>query len=249
MRIDWWTLGLQTINVLVLAWILGRFLFRPVAAMVAERQSAATKLLDEAGAARSAAEAEKAEAIRQAALTEAARGDALKAAAAEAETERTALLASARAEADRLRAAAEAEMEQERQSETGIVARRASQLAVDIAAKVLARLPGEARITGFIDGLAEALAALPRASRADFGADGMPVRLRAARALTEAERQACREALSRALGRKIDLAVTVDAGLIAGLEIETPHAVVRNSFRADLDRIAAELMRHEHAGQ
>jgi F-type H+-transporting ATPase subunit b len=30
MRIDWWTLALQTANVLILIWLLGRFLFRPV---------------------------------------------------------------------------------------------------------------------------------------------------------------------------------------------------------------------------
>jgi F-type H+-transporting ATPase subunit b len=41
MKIDWWTLGLQTINILVLVWILSRFLFRPVSDMIAARQAAA----------------------------------------------------------------------------------------------------------------------------------------------------------------------------------------------------------------
>lgn len=41
MTIDWWTLGLQTVNVLVLVWILARFLFRPVARIIADRQAAA----------------------------------------------------------------------------------------------------------------------------------------------------------------------------------------------------------------
>jgi len=36
-----------------------------------------------------------------------------------------------------------------------------------------------------------------------------------------------------------------DPDLIAGLELETPHAVVRNSFRGDLARIAEELTRHD----
>jgi len=249
MRIDWWTLGLQTINVLVLVWLLGRFLFRPVAAMVAERQSEATKLLDEAHAARAAAAAEKEKAAAQAALTEAARGEALKAAAAEAETEKAALVASARDEAERLREGAAAEVEREKLAEAGVIARRASQLAVDIAGKVLARLPDEARITGFIDGLAEGVAGLPEAGRVGVGEDGSPLRIKAARAMTEAELNACHDALGRALGRPVELAVDVDLSLIAGLEIETPHAIVRNSFRADLDRIAEELTRHDHAGQ
>lgn len=196
-----------------------------------------------------AAEAEKEKATTQAALAEAARSDALKAATAEAETEKVALIASARAEADQLRVATAAEIERERQSEVGIVARRASQLAVDITGKMLSRLPDEVRIIGFIDGLAEGVAALPQASRSGVGQDGVPLRLKAARTMTEAELKHCRDALARTLGRPVDLAVDVDPNLIAGLEIETPHAIVRNSFRADLDRIAQELSRHDRSGQ
>ena len=52
MHIDWWTLAFQTVNVLVLIWILGRFFFRPVADIVAKRQEEANKLLADAAAAR-----------------------------------------------------------------------------------------------------------------------------------------------------------------------------------------------------
>jgi F-type H+-transporting ATPase subunit b len=48
MRIDWWTLALQTANVLILIWLLGRFLFRPVADIVARRQDEANKLIADA---------------------------------------------------------------------------------------------------------------------------------------------------------------------------------------------------------
>ena len=50
MRIDWTTLALQTINVLVLVWLLARFLFRPVMTIIAERRAAAEKLLADAAA-------------------------------------------------------------------------------------------------------------------------------------------------------------------------------------------------------
>ena len=39
MHIDRWTLALQTVNVLVLIWLLHRFFFRPVADIVAKRQA------------------------------------------------------------------------------------------------------------------------------------------------------------------------------------------------------------------
>ena len=41
MHIDWSTLALQTINVLILVWILARFLFRPVREIIAKRQAKA----------------------------------------------------------------------------------------------------------------------------------------------------------------------------------------------------------------
>ena len=47
MRIDWWTFAFQTINVLVLVWLLSRFLFKPVAKIIADRQQAAARLMQD----------------------------------------------------------------------------------------------------------------------------------------------------------------------------------------------------------
>ena len=80
---------------------------------------------------------------------------------------------------------------------------------------------------------------MPQASR--DGIDAAPPRLSAARPLTAEETRSCRDAIATALGRPVDFVVAVDPGLIAGLELETPHAVVRNSFRNDLARIVEEL--------
>ncbi len=244
MRIDWWTLALQTFNVLVLVWILSRFLFRPVAAIIEERRAAAVKLLADAEAAKhdaiAAREAVGAEAGRLANM----RDEAVRAAAAAAETERAAALAAARAEVEHLRAAAEAEIQRERQAEAAAASDRAAQLALDIAGKLLQRLPDSARVDGFIDGVAEGLASLPAASRDGLGAGG-DATLKAARSLDEAETKSCRDAFAKALGRPLDFAVAVDPDLVAGLELETRHAVVRNSFRADLSRIVEELTRRD----
>ena len=62
MHIDWWTLALQTVNVLVLIWILARFFFRPVVDIVAKRQEEANKLLADAAAARQEAADDRADA-------------------------------------------------------------------------------------------------------------------------------------------------------------------------------------------
>ena len=244
MRIDWWTLALQTFNVLVLVLILSRFLFRPVAAIIEERRAATVKLLADAEAAKHEANAARQAANAEAAQLASARDEALRQAAAAAEAQRAAALAAARTEVEHLRADAEAEIRSGREAEAIAASNRAARLAVDIAGKLLKRLPDASRVDGFIVGLAEGLASLPAASRDGLVA-GEDARLTAARPLTEAEMKSCRAAFAAALGRPLDFAVAVDPDLVAGLELETPHAVVRNSFRADLARIVEELTRHD----
>ena len=245
MQIDWWTLGLQAVNALVLIWLLARFLYRPVVDAIAARQQAAGKLLADAQAAKAAAESEREQAAAEAARLAARRSEALKAAEAEAATAKSALLAAAQADADKLRAAAKAEIEAERRTEAQAAEDRAGRLAVDIAGKLLDRLPREARVAAFIDGIATGLAQLPEATRASLGADGTSVRLTAARAVTPQEVEACRKALVGVLGHPVLLEIAVEPELIAGLELEAPHAVVRNSFRADLIRLRSELVHHD----
>jgi F-type H+-transporting ATPase subunit b len=244
MRIDWWTLALQTVNVLILVWILSRFLFRPVVGIIDERRAAATKLLADAEAARSDADAAREAAKAEAARLAGARERMMRDAAAAAETDRAATLAAARAEVEHLRASAEAEIRGAREAQAAAASDRAARLAIDIAGKLLSRLPDAARVDGFIDGLAEALASLPAASRDGLGA-GESARLRAARPLEETEMKSCRDAFAKALGRPLAFSLVVDRDLVAGLELETPHAVVRNSFRSDLSRILEELTRHD----
>ena len=45
MTIDWWTLGIQTVNVVILVWLLQRFFWRPVAAMIEQRRATAQTAL------------------------------------------------------------------------------------------------------------------------------------------------------------------------------------------------------------
>ena len=248
MKLDWWTLGLQTINVVVLIWLLSRFLFKPVARIVAERQQAAGRLLDEAAAAKAAAEQERTALAAQHAQLADRQADLLQAAQDEAAAARAQLLAQARAEAERLREQeAAASAEQQRAQQARIEA-QAAELALDIAGRLLERLPGEARVAGFVDGLLAGIAELPDNARQSLAADAATLRLRAPRPLAEAELAACREALATALGQPVELQPLVEPGLIAGLELEGSAVVVRNSFRADLARLHTEMTRHVATG-
>ncbi len=244
MQIDWWTLGLQAINALVLIWLLNRFLFRPVAGILTERQAETRRIVAEAEAAKAAAEKERDSAQKTASELAASRSEALKDAAEDAEKQKALLLAAARGEADRLRAEAKKEIAFAREEEASAAGDRASKLAIEIAGRLLDRLPDEARISGFIEGIAEGVASLPLEARNGLATDGHSLQLTAARELTEDERKACQEALGRALSRKVEIDVVVDPALVAGLELRGAHAEIRNSFRADLDRLEAELTGH-----
>src|SRR5215813_13345337 len=103
MQIDWSTLGLQTINAVVLIWLLAHFLFRPVVDAIAARQKAAAQLLADAKAAKAAAESERDKAAAETVRLAEHRGEALKAVETEAAAEKSALLATAQAETDKLR--------------------------------------------------------------------------------------------------------------------------------------------------
>ena len=242
MRFDWWTFALQTVNVLILFWILSRFLFRPAADIIKARQAEAGKLLSDAAAARESAEAERRKAAAFEKELSARRAEALHAAEQDASARKDALVDAARKEAEQLRQAAQVAIAQAREAEAEAADDRASRLAVDIAAKLIDRMPESARVAGFIEGLVEAVAALPLETRAELAAEGAPIPVTAPRALAESEIDELEAALGRALSRPVKVEVQIEADLIAGLEIETAHACVRNSLRADIESIRQTLM-------
>lgn len=245
MKIDWWTLGLQTINLLVLLWILGRFLFRPMARIVAERQEAANRMMDDAKAQQEEAEKARKAAEAEHAAAAAEKAGIIRAAEQDAQAARAALLETARQEGIKQQAEAENAIAQKYRESQAHIDRRANALAVDIAARLLRQPAAQLPPGGFAEGLARALASLPNASRAAIGADDAPVTLCAAKALSDDELAACSAAIAQALGRDVHLTARVDPALIAGLRLETPTAVVSNNFSSDLDRVLAELDGHD----
>lgn len=251
MTIDWWTLGIQTVNVLILIWILGRFFWRPLAAMIDQRRATARRMLDDAEAARAQA-ADALAAVERTRAGFARERDAILAAAqATADREHAARLDAATREAEALRAAARADIAKETAAIDKAWRDRAGQLAVTIAQRLASRLDGPAVQAAFLDWLLREVRALPDAIRdsATTGAtDGAPLAVLTAAPLDAAEQARYRALIAQAFGGASDAedrhpAITFasDPALIAGVEIHGPHLVVSNSWRADLSQILAEL--------
>lgn len=242
MHLDWSTLALQTVNVLVLLWLLRRYLFRPVAEMIAARRRAAEALLAEAAEKRRAAEA-AAEEIARREQGLAAEAEQQRAAAEEgAAAERARLLAVAEADIARIRAEAASAIRRDRTGQRRTLEAEARDLAATIAARLLARVPGAAVSAAMLTSLAPVLAALPAEQRAALGGE---IEVASAAALSPTEQDACTALLGRVLSPPPVLRFRVDPRLLAGIELHGTHAVLRQSWRAELERLAHELRQED----
>ena len=241
MTIDWWTLGVQTVNVLILIWLLGRFFWRPVAAMIDQRRAAAQRILADAEAKRGQAVAALAEIERTRAGFAQEREAIIAAAREAAERERAARLAEAANEAASLQQGASAAIDREKQAAAQAWAERASRLAVDVAGRLVGRLDGPSVRAAFLEGLLENIRSLPDPARQAMAADGLALEAISATPLDPADQERCRTLIGEALGARPQIAFKADPALIAGLELRGPHLLVSNSWRADLAQILADL--------
>jgi len=241
MNLDGWTLALQTINVLVLLWLLSRFLFTPVAKILAARRQTADDLLTAAREARRQAEQERQAAHEANAELASRREAALAEAEQAAQAARERLLKAAQVEAEAARTQAEQALARRQRESQARLEAQARTLAVDIARQLLERLPDEVRVAGFIDGLVEGVRTLAPERRRRLAEAADRLHLTAPRDPVEAELERCRVALGEVLERPVTLSVAVDPALLAGLELEGAGLLVRNSLRADLSRLTDAL--------
>jgi F-type H+-transporting ATPase subunit b len=241
MTIDWWTLGLQTVNIAILVWLLQRFFWTPIAGMIAERRATAQKSLTDAKAVREEARGALADIERTRASFAEERGRILAAARAESERAGAAILAEAAKQAAALVEAAKADVAKDVDAATSAWASRSSDLAVDIAKRLAARLNGSAVRVAFLDWALAAIRALPATARQVAPGTSITLEATSATPLDPAEQKRAIQLIGDAFGAPVDIAFKTDPDLIAGLEIRADHLVVSNSWRADLTHILAKL--------
>jgi len=243
MTIDWWTLGFQTVNVAILVWLLQRFFWRPVAAMIEQRRDATTRTLTEAAATR----AQSLEALAKIEQTRAGfakeREAILAEAHATAETARAAILAEAGKAAAALQTSAKSAIETEAKAAEQARAQKSAQLAIAVAQRLAGRLNGAAVRDAFLAWLVAAIEALPEPERHAIAAGGAALEVISEAPLDPAEQARAGAAIRAAVGGDVLLAFNTDPALIAGLELRGPHLLVSNSWRADLAEIMASLAR------
>ena len=250
MQFDWWTLALQTVNFLVLVWLLHRFLYKPVLGIIDARRAEIDAKFAEARGTQSEAQTELTRLKAERADIAAERAAALESAAKEAEAASVARHAKAEAEATALLARTRKSLASERELAESEVRQRVFDLAVAMAQQLLNEFPAELRAEAWLARVDEYLAALSPADRDDIRrqmSNGETLRVASAAPLSDTAIAKWRKRLEERLGKDAAIAFDTEPALIAGVELHLPHAILRFSWRSVIETMQSEIG-HENAG-
>jgi F-type H+-transporting ATPase subunit b len=256
MTIDWWTLGLQLINFLVLVWLLQRFLYKPALEIIAKRKKMVEQAFEEASETeQSAADAQQKFENEQVQLAQS-RQELMQQTHAELEKERQQILDDARAEAASLLDSARQQMQSERVAALKDTKTEIADLAADMAATLLQQVaadnPQADLASGFLTRLVDRLKQLPEEERqslhqdANGSAEGLCVIT--STPLPDDQQEHWRDAISQQLGTLSNLSFESDPEILGGVELRFPHAVLSlawsESLRQGRDALLADETFH-----
>lgn len=243
MTIDWWTLGLQTINFLIVVWLLSRFLYRPIRRIIEDREAADQSAAADAQQKKQDAEATRRKYEEKLADFERQQREKESKLHAEIEQECRKTLDAAAEDAEKLVTDARARMAAERNQALENLQNSIADMARDLAAKALhdtgspSAASTLAMVNDYFDGLGEsALSDL----RADFTASPGGVDVITASELPEDARTKWQDLLKTRLGDG-PVNFEIDPEILAGIEFHFPHARLSFSAAERIDRIIAAM--------
>jgi F-type H+-transporting ATPase subunit b len=137
LALKWQVLLAQAISFVILAWVLGKFLFRPIQGILAQRQEEIRGTLDQVAADRRAMEQSRREYEQRLAAIETEARDKIQGALKEAQTLKDEVIASAHADAERIVRRGEEEIRREKQKALVELREEVANLAVEAAGKIL----------------------------------------------------------------------------------------------------------------
>lgn len=155
-----WTMIAMLCNLLLLTLMIKKFLFKPVQAILAQREQEITKTYDEATQAKTSAEEMRAEYEQRLAAAKEEATDIVKTATARAQARSEELLGAARTEAAAAKVKADAEIEAQRKKAAGALKNDIAGIALEIAGKVVEKeidpTAHKSLIDAFIDNVGDA---------------------------------------------------------------------------------------------
>jgi F-type H+-transporting ATPase subunit b len=247
MTIDWWTLFLQTVNFLLLVWLLQHFLYKPVRAVIEKRQALAEQDLLKAEASEKAASEAKSTFEEKSAALEKSRAASIEKAQEFADAEAKKIVAQARQQAEGILAEARKAADVSRDEALANVKQDIVETAVKIAETILRKTANSDLNDVFLSRVLEEIGTLSKEDRAridaDIASDKGGVEVATSMELNKGERDAWTETLREQLHLRSAPSFTTEPALLGGAELRFPHATVRFAWSDQLTK-AADILAH-----
>ena len=223
MLIDWFTIGAQALNFLILVWLMKHFLYKPIIHAIDEREKRIAKELADADAKKAEAQKEHDEFQHKNEEFDQQRAALLSKATDEAKAERQRLLDEARKAADALSAKRQETLRNDAHNLNHAISRRTQQEVFAIARKALADLAatsleermGEVFTRRLHELTGEAKESLAKALKT--AAD--PALVRSAFDLPPEQRAAIQNALNETFAAEIHIRFETTPDLVSGIEL------------------------------
>jgi F-type H+-transporting ATPase subunit b len=221
--IDWFTVGAQALNFVILVWLMRRFLYKPILDAIDARERKIASELADARAKQAEAQKQRAELQHENDELDQQRAELMKKATNEANAEGQRLLQEASQAAEALSKKRQQALETDARDLNQAIARRAQQEVFAIARKALSELATtsleESMTRVFIERLPEMDAPTKATLAAAVRQSTAPLVLSSAFELAEQQRAVLQDALNRAFSAEVRLRFETAPTLISGIEL------------------------------
>ena len=223
MLIDWFTVGAQTLNFLILVWLMKRFLYKPILHAIDAREQRIAAELADADAKKGEAQKERDEFQHKNEEFEQQRAALMSQATEEVQAERQRLLDEARQAADTLRAKRQDALQREQQALNDEITRRTQEEVFAITRKTLQDLAGVGLEERMCDVFTQHLRSLNGEVKAELVASIQTAkqssRVRSAFELPPEQRSKIQTALNVTLAADVQVQFETVPDLISGVEL------------------------------
>ena len=249
MLIDWFTVGAQALNFLILVWLMKRFLYKPILRAIDEREKRIATELADAAAKKAEAQKERDDFQHKNEEFEQQRGVFLRKATDEAKAERQRLLDEARKESDGLRAKWQDALRNEQKSLSEEITRRTKEEVFAITRKTLADLATASLEERLGEVFTRRLREMDGKAKAGltqtFQTSSDPALVRSTFDLPAEQRDAIQHALNETFSAEIRVRFETAPNLVCGIELTTNGQKVAWSiaeYLASLEKSVGELL-------
>ncbi len=256
MLIDWFTVGAQTLNFLILVWLLKRYLYKPILDAIDAREKRIANELADAVAKKIEAKKESDEFKLKNEAFDQQRAALLQKATDEVRAERQRMLDEARQAADALSTKRQDALRDDARNLNKAITSRTQQEVFAIARKALADLATtslEERVSEvFIDRLRDMEGKTKVSLGESIKTSSEPARLRSAFDLPEAQRAAIQNALNETFSAEVHIRFETTPDLVCGIELTTNGQKIAwsiSDYLASMKKSVAELLEEKDTSE